>query len=413
MRNLIFYCIVFVISFSSCMQEKVNDSSVMENEIARPFDLSEKEVLSIVESFQKSIIPNQQTRAEKIALTIKDKYLISSGSGKTRTLNDEINPLIYEVEMDAGFVKGKTIVSGDKRFPKVLAYIPAFNDSLCEISLEPQMMVQMAKNAFLDKIRNYTSEGITRSFPDSIHGELNVMVPPFCVTEWGVGAPYNQLLPKAWIQYTEGVGGRPGYAMYGNYKTGASVTTIAQIMAYWQHSLDIDGVSIDWEALTMEKSVAKPYYAMVAKLFKYIYDITDTHPVWGQSYNDNWPPSIVNSVIAMETPISDLSKVLTSSKCGLIFDGYHNWNLGVIKKSIISIQPVFVSDRSRFAFVIDGYAISEEYEKDNVYVHCNFGRSGQFDGYFLVYDDGRVVIELNGLTYIDTDLSIIPYIRSK
>ena len=57
---------------------------------------------------------------------IKSQYRLNA-SGQTRTLSDENSPLIYEIEMNNGLENGKIIVSGDKRFPKVLAYMPSFN----------------------------------------------------------------------------------------------------------------------------------------------------------------------------------------------------------------------------------------------------------------------------------------------
>ncbi|WP_455613812.1 hypothetical protein [Bacteroides congonensis] len=57
---------------------------------------------------------------------IKSQYRLNA-SGQTRTLSDENSPLIYEIEMNNGLENGKIIVSGDKRFPEVLAYMPSFN----------------------------------------------------------------------------------------------------------------------------------------------------------------------------------------------------------------------------------------------------------------------------------------------
>ena len=68
------------------------------------------------------------------------------------------------------------------------------------------------------------------------------------------------------------------------------------------------------------------------------------------------------------------------------------------------MYPVFVGDQSRLAFLIDGYAINEE---NSTYLHCNFSKNTGFDGYFLVYDDGRVVFDLNGLRYMSMNLGII------
>ena len=57
---------------------------------------------------------------------IKSQYRLNA-SGQTRTLSDENPALIYEIEMNNDLENGKIIVSGDKRFPEVLAYMPSFN----------------------------------------------------------------------------------------------------------------------------------------------------------------------------------------------------------------------------------------------------------------------------------------------
>ena len=63
--------------------------------------------------------------------------------------------------------------------------MPSFNDSLYQVSLGPNIMMQMAKNTLLDKIQNYKNALSTRSYPvDPIPGEVSVMIVPFCSTQW-------------------------------------------------------------------------------------------------------------------------------------------------------------------------------------------------------------------------------------
>lgn len=53
--------------------------------------------------------------------------------------------------------------------------MPSFNDSLYQVSLGPNIMMQMAKNTLLDKIQNYKNALSTRSYPvDPIPGEVSV-----------------------------------------------------------------------------------------------------------------------------------------------------------------------------------------------------------------------------------------------
>ena len=332
---------------------------------------------------------------------------------KTRAVSNEELPLVYEIEMNNGPENGRIIVSGDKRFQKVLAYMPSFNDSLYQVSLGPNVMIQMAKNTLLDDTQNYKNTLSTRSHPvESIPGEVSVMIVPFCSTQWSQSSPHNRLLPKAWVQYAEGVGSRPGSAWYDNYYTGEAVISITQAMAYLQPYLNINGVYINWETLIMEKNDTAPeWWELAGILSKYIYDTIGTYPVWGRAYDDKWPQSsIVNAVIAMETPISKISAALNSSQSGLICDKDQIWNLDVVKKSLLSFYPVLAGDLNRLAFLVDGYAINEE---NSTYLHCNFSKNSNFDGYFLVNDDGGITFELDGLKYRDVNLGIIANIRNR
>ncbi|WP_285827221.1 C10 family peptidase [Bacteroides acidifaciens] len=409
MRKNIFIYIILAALISSCTEEMYRSTEA--NIKSSLYDLSENEALTIAKSFQKSVTASPETRANGVTLGIKSQYRLNA-SGQTRTLSDENSPLIYEIEMNDGLENGKIIVSGDKRFPEVLAYMPSFNDSLYKVATSPNVMVQMAKNALLDKIQNYGTKPTTRSRPvDSVSGEVCVMIVPFCKTDWGQSSPFNQLLPTAWVQYAVGVGSRPGSAWHNNYYTGEAVVAIAQAMAYLQPYLEINGTYINWEELTMEKDVAIPYYNMAATLSKYIYDTIGTYPVWGKSYNDQWPQStIVDAVVAMETPINKVSDALSSSQYKITGDRDQKWNLDIVKKSLLSFYPVFVGDLNRVAFLIDGYAINDE---NTVYFHCNFGRGDEFNGYYMVYDDGRVDFEPGGYIYRDTYLRIIANMRNR
>lgn len=411
MRKIIFLCITLALLISSCTEDINKNFDVNPN--SSLYDLPKNEALNIAKTFHKSVTSNPKTRTEDATFNIASVYRLNI-SEKTRALSDDKTPLIYEIEMNVGENNGKIIVSGDKRWPEVLAYIPSFNDSLYKVSQGPNVMMQMAKNALLDKIQNYKTTSSTRSSPvKSVPGEVSVMIVPFCTTEWGQSSPHNQLLPEAWVQYVEGGGKRLGYALHQNYYTGEAVVAIAQAMAYLQPHLTINGTYINWEILTIEKKVTTPYYDMAAILSKYIYDTIGTYPVWGKAYNNIWPESsatIVDAVIAMETPIKKISTALNSSQSGITCDSDQNWNLDIVKASLLSFHPVLVGDLNRVAFLVDGYAINEQ---NTLYLHCNFGRGESFNGYYMVYNTGNIIFEPGSYFYRDTNLGIIANIRNR
>ena len=114
------------------------------------YDLSESEALTIAKTFHESVTSEPRTRDNNTAFGIKSTYRLHA-SEKTRALSSEKLPLIYEIEINNGPKNGRIIVSGDKRFQKVLAYIPSFNDSVYQVSLGPNIMMQMAKNSKLQR----------------------------------------------------------------------------------------------------------------------------------------------------------------------------------------------------------------------------------------------------------------------
>ena len=134
MRKNIFICIIFAVSISACTNELDKEINIETN--SSLYDLSESEALTIAKTFHESVTSEPRTRDNNTAFGIKSTYRLHA-SEKTRALSSEKLPLIYEIEINNGPKNGRIIVSGDKRFQKVLAYIPSFNDSVYQVSLGP------------------------------------------------------------------------------------------------------------------------------------------------------------------------------------------------------------------------------------------------------------------------------------
>ena len=118
---------------------------------------------------------------------------------------------------------------------------------------------------------------------------------------------------------------------------------------------------------------------------------------------DIWVENIRNIEIAELTCMNLFQHLLTC-------DNDQSWNLEVVKKSLLSLYPVFVGDLDKVAFLVDGYAINEE---NSVYLHCNFGMNESFNGYYMVNDNGSIVFEPGGYFYRDINLGIIANIRNR
>ena len=417
-----FSLLVVLIIIASCSNENIIDAERNAIKQVDPNALSENEVISIVESFQKSIKSETNSRGEiteNPIFAISEKYLISSRNSEiTRSLPNDVKALVYEVEIRNRYEQGKAIVSGDRKFPKVLAYIPSYNDSIFATQIGANAMIQMSKNALLDEIAN-NSEAITRSRPiTDLDGQVWMMIEPFCTTEWGQKEPYSWKFVNTWVEIPMDISRK--ICTWERRPVGLTNTAIAQIMASLEPELTCEGISMDWSYLKESKSISydDPYekWNMVASLFKYVYDSTSSSPVWGTAYTDVWPDSeskLVSCITAISTPLSNVYKYLNSgsgiTNCGNI----QKWSIETVKNSVIKICPVLVECNGS-AFIVDGYAMTKnESSSSNAYFHCNFGKTGNSDGYYLVNNDGSISFETGGNTYWDTQLSVIPDIRKR
>ncbi len=254
-----FYLLVVLIIIASCSNENIIDAERNAIKQVDPNALSENEVISIVESFQKSIKSKTDTRGEiteNPIFAISEKYLISSRNSEiTRSLpNDVKSFLVYEVEIRNRYEQGKAIVSGDRRFPKVLAYIPSYNDSIFATQIGANAMIQMSKNALLDEIAN-NSEAITRSRPiTDLDGQVWMMIEPFCTTEWGQKEPYSWKFVNTWFEIPMDISRK--ICTWERRPVGLTNTAIAQIMASLEPELTCEGISMDWSYLKESKSIS-------------------------------------------------------------------------------------------------------------------------------------------------------------
>lgn len=89
-----FYLLVVLIIIASCSNENIIDAERNAIKQVDPNALSENEVISIVESFQKSIKSKTDTRGEiteNPIFAISEKYLISSRNSEiTRSLPNDV-----------------------------------------------------------------------------------------------------------------------------------------------------------------------------------------------------------------------------------------------------------------------------------------------------------------------------------
>lgn len=420
--------IIFAICFLSMtflIYSCTSDEAWSQNDFDNPsqsYALSENEVLSIVDSFQKGITEGSKTRGnlmDKYSYSIKKKYYISNPFS-TRSISSD-RGLVYEVVLSRGNNKGKALVSGDKRFPEILAYIPYCNDSVNMINSGASVMLQMAKSAFITEIENYNVEqkrGVqTRSTAiEQIPSQIYLEVYPLCKTSWDQWDPYTNAYPKNWVDIFFGM------CSYTHYPAGCAVVALAQIMAAIEPNLTCAGLKMDWAYLKQNPVINGGPFGeiddarkidMVAALYKDIYDKTNSYPTWGTGETDEWPPQEVTCVTSVGTSSTNVYNYLNSVNGTTYCSSYQRWNMDVVKNSLINVRPVFVGGNGH-AFVIDGYAVAKNpsSNSNNIYFHANFGWGGSSNGYYLT-NSGSIAFETSNGNYADTQLSIISDIRKR
>lgn len=402
----------------SC-ENHISDDCNLKTENQSSNTLSENEAINIVKSFQMAtngeIVSSRAEIDNPVTYNIGKKIYISQNSRMTRSFSDA-NTFMYEVQITNGAKNGRALVSGDKRFPEVIAYIPTYNDTVNSIVTASAAMTQMAINTYIENLNNYKEEQSTRSTPIQDIDRPLMMVGPFCGTEWDQFEPYNLAYPKNWVDIFF------GYCSYTHYPTGCAVTAIAQIMAAVEPNMTCAGLKMDWNYLKQNKTINNGPFGtpdpqdklnMVSALFKDIYDKTYSTPMWGTGETDEYPSQQVSCVIGVSTTSSNVYSYLNSRSNVTYCSSYQKWNLDVVRNSLYNIRPVFVGGNNH-AFVIDGYAVNRSTSSsNNVYFHCCFGWGGYSDGYYLVNSNGSVSFETGSGTYTDTQLSIIPDIRKR
>ena len=198
----------------------------------------------------------------------------------------------------------------------------------------------------------------------------SINYPAMLMTQWGQGSPYKD--------------------MTGAQYAGCGVTAVAQMMAYNQYPPLLDGERIPYDILREMKHVYtnSNYADDVAVLFKHIFIGCKAKP-YGEDGTLVWPKNIVTYLENLGYKNVDIYK--NPSK----------FNTSLVYNSIVKGYPVLVTaitdEFAGHTWVIDGYLkqvregrkVGEEsgdfhgtVGESREFVHCNWGKSGDNDGYF-------------------------------
>lgn len=198
----------------------------------------------------------------------------------------------------------------------------------------------------------------------------SINYPAMLMTQWGQGSPYKD--------------------MTGAQYAGCGVTAVAQMMTYNQYPPLLDGERIPYDILREMKYVYtnSNYADDVAVLFKHIF-IGCKAKSYGEDGTLVWPKNIVTYLENLGYKNVDIYK--NPSK----------FNTSLVYNSIAKGYPVLVTaitdEFAGHTWVIDGYLkqvregrkVGEEsgdfhgtVGESREFVHCNWGKSGDNDGYF-------------------------------
>lgn len=363
-------------------------------------------LISILFSIKAFCEPVDGDAAMKIAKRVlKGKDVASAPDVRTRASSDTPAYYIFNSKGSDGFV----IVSGDDRFPEVVAY----SDN-CSFNLDN---INPGARAYLDNlaemvrcVQNGTCQPpvlTSALFADAVGVE------PLVMTQWDQGYPFNKLCPLD--------GGK-------NSMVGCVATAFAQIMRYWQwpkvgknklsHTIALPGYGkveidfskseYDWSMMPYTKAEISSNEACINAVSKISYECgiatRMNYSAQGSGTYECYAMQALYTYMRYKSSTMEWHR----RDC---FATQEEWD-AIWKAEIDAGRPLLFSGvdaggHGGHAFVLDGYDAKG-------YAHINWGWGGNSDGYFLSslmnggssqFSNGQTMITGIEPDYDDTDLT--------
>ncbi len=402
---------------ASCKKEQKYEmpysNSSLADSLEDPYHLSESEKRSLV-LLGNMQVPESETKAAALELLAElgrdEKHEI--GKESIRIIQSPIElhleGLSYPVAYIYNFLgangeeQGYAIVSGDRRLPLELAFVPkgriskTINEpgqSVCMAQLQSMIQYEIANfneeytphlETALKKL-NVSNAGSrnTGLFPTITYGPWTTVVTkaPLVSVEWNQGSPYNDH-----VSLKCGTDQAP---------TGCVATAVAQICTNYNRPLKYNGHTYHWaelEKVANAKNLSSTYRSEIATLF-----------------------SDIGKGVGMEYGCDGSTASMDNARNLLGSFGYHtdkdDYNFSYVKadrdqnrvlmitgyaiKKVTSVIFDFVSYDEGHAWVIDGYkkrtrtanvtigSITYPGLDTQDLVHCNFGWGGSSNGYYV------------------------------
>ncbi len=373
--------------------------------------LSEKEIIKILNDYVNELSISSTNNKKPIIKHIDKKFIENPSS------------ILYEVEYELDG-NNKAIISGDKRFPYILALFKFENHKSKDLidilpftyaqdilsnhisqiehlkdSLYQSTVTKIEHNLCLSfeslnntdisryiKIKDATLSRatITTNPPsDAIAGNG-----PFISVSWDQGMPYNQLMPQSC---------QDNWLWDNRYPISSVVVATAQIFSFLKTPMNVYGNRIDWDYLCEKEEIHDTYdyfgsytkdpddkCLMIAQLMKYIGEEC------GVSYS-------CNSSSVYPQKVIDFFK-----RYNINIDNGQNLDVSKLKASIDELRPVLMYGQDKNGgghwWVVDGYRTQPAtrgtfFPGYNVYMHANMGKGKSYTGYYLVGGDGTLTFD--------------------
>lgn len=380
-------------------------------------NLSEIEVVNIVGEFVKDKAASRAGLPNKIY--VEDEAFLSSIQSRSTS-----HIPIYNVVVENEGIRNIAIVSGDRRFPSVIAYFRE-PDEKHKLTGANNLLVDMSKSVFLDNIA--IAENLQDSLGDAtlqkVSSTLDIEVDkinyeflkshivvvnpktratiikdpdaslsrfgPFINVSWDIGMPYNRLMaqvcPDNWLWDNR-------------YPISSVVVAVAQVMSMFEPAIVANGTSIKWPYLKEKAEIHEEtdYFG------QYVQDPLDKRNMisnlmiyiggeCGVIYNCSSSSANIGKVI-------DFLR-----KYNICVDNAQSFNASILKRALDNICPVFMTGRTNenasHMWIVDGYCSKISTRGDaffpgfDIYMHANMGMGSSYNGYYLVGSDGTLTFD--------------------
>lgn len=352
-------------------------------------------------------IIDAETRAGGEARKVKS--IKSLEGAKTRSGNALDNDLLYIVEFEEG--QGSAVLAADNRLEPVIAVLDSDVMTAEDFASDDMDDIGVYMASMIGEYANYAANSRSGGLlPAPGHTIVDTIytanIPPMLNTKWDQESPYNDLCKD-----------KDGNSVY----AGCGAIAVAQLVYYYKSPSIINGYTVDWEDLALCEYVytgpgfiggggqVSPLWTINpggggielinpgdVEVAKFVYNIG---MAIGIDYYEG----------RYDAPVYKMIPCLAEFGYNCTYEEY---NLVAIKNMVADYKPVIMTgyrntsdgDISGHAWMIDGWkdyvirtttasdvegevgSVEPEYTITETYydkIHCNFGWSGNCDGYYI------------------------------